>query len=155
MRLQNKIALVTGASRGLGRAISVALAKEGASLVLADKDSVDDTAALVKETGQRSLSARLDVRSESEVDRLVSRAVEEFGKIDILVNNAGVFVSARVVDMSEEQWDLVLDVNAKGAFLCSRAVAREMIKGKIAGKIVNVSSNAALVGYVGYSAYCV
>lgn len=155
LKLQNKVALVTGASRGLGRAVSVALAREGASLVLADKDSTEETAALVKATGQRALSVQLDIRDESSVENMASRAVAEYGKIDVLVNNAGVFVSARVVDMTEEQWDFVLDVNAKGTFLCCRAVARAMIMHKTPGKIVNVSSNAALVGYVGYSAYCV
>jgi len=155
MRLKQKVAIVTGASRGLGRAISVALAKEGANLVLADKDSPDETAKLIQEIGQRTLPVRLDIRNAADVDKMVSRTVEEYGKIDVLVNNAGVFISAKVVDMAEDEWNFVLDVNAKGPFLCCRAVAREMIRHGTRGKIVNISSNAGLVGYAGYSAYCV
>ena len=154
MRLREKVVIVTGASRGLGRAISVGLAREGANLVLADKDSTDETARLVQEIGQKVLPIRLDIRSAPDVDNMVSRAVEEYGKIDVLVNNAGVFIAAKVVDMTEEEWNFVLDVNAKGPFLCCRAVAREMLRNRTPGKIVNISSNAGLVGYAGYSAYC-
>ena len=155
MRLSDKIAIVTGASRGLGRAISLALAQEGADLVLADKDATDDTAKLVQDIGRKALSIRLDIRNMPDVDSMVSRALKEYGKIDILINNAGVFIAANVVDMTEQEWDLVLDVNAKGCFLCCKAVAREMIRQNIPGKIVNISSNAGLIGYAGYSAYCV
>jgi len=155
VRLSDKIAIVTGASRGLGRAISLALAQEGADLVLADKDATDDTAKLVQDIGRKALSIRLDIRNMPDVDSMVSRALKEYGKIDILINNAGVFIAANVVDMTEQEWDLVLDVNAKGCFLCCKAVAREMIRQNIPGKIVNISSNAGLIGYAGYSAYCV
>ena len=154
MRLSDKVAIVTGASRGLGRAISLALAQEGADLVLADKDSTDQTAKLVQDIGRKALSVRLDIRNATDVDNMVSRALKEYGRIDILINNAGVFIGANVVDMTEQEWDLVLDVNAKGCFLCCKAVAREMIRQRIPGKIVNISSNAGLVAYAGYSAYC-
>jgi len=155
VRLSDKIAIVTGASRGLGRAISLALAQEGADLVLADKDATDDTAKLVQDIGRKALSIRLDIRNMPDVESMVSRALKEYGKINILINNAGVFIAANVVDMTEQEWDLVLDVNAKGCFLCCKAVAREMIRQNIPGKIVNISSNAGLIGYAGYSAYCV
>jgi len=155
VRLSDKIAIVTGASRGLGRAISLALAQEGADLVLADKDPTDDTAKLVQVIGRKALSIRLDIRNMPDVESMVSRALKEYGKIDILINNAGVFIAANVVDMTEQEWDLVLDVNAKGCFLCCKTVAREMIRQNIPGKIVNISSNAGLIGYAGYSAYCV
>ena len=155
MRLSDKIAIVTGASRGLGRAISLALAQEGADLVLADKDATDDTAKLVQDIGRKALSIRLDIRNMPDVESMVSRALKEYGKINILINNAGVFIAANVVDMTEQEWDLILDVNAKGCFLCCKAVAREMIRQNIPGKIVNISSNAGLIGYAGYSAYCV
>jgi NAD(P)-dependent dehydrogenase (short-subunit alcohol dehydrogenase family) len=155
VRLSDKVAIVTGASRGLGRAISLALAEEGADLVLADKDPTIETARLVSEIGRKALSVKLDIRNAADVDNMVSRTVKEYGKINVLVNNAGVFIAANVVDMTEQEWDLVLDVNAKGCFLCCRAVAREMIRHNIPGKIVNISSNAGLVGYDGYSAYCV
>ena len=155
MRLSDKVAIVTGASRGLGRAISLALAQEGADLVLADKDSTDQTAELVQDIGRKALPIRLDIRNMTDVDNMISRTLKQFGKVDILVNNAGVFIAANVVDMTEQEWDLVVDVNAKGCFLCCKAVAKEMIKQNIPGKIVNISSNAGLVGYAGYSAYCV
>lgn len=154
MRLQGKVAIVTGASRGLGRAISVALAKEGADLVLTARGSTEEAATLVRKSGRKALSVSLDIRNSRDVEAMVSRAMEEYGKIDILVNNAGTFVSANVVDMTEEQWNNVLDVNTKGTFLCCRAVSKEMIKRNAGGKIVNIASNAGVVGYPGYSAYC-
>jgi NAD(P)-dependent dehydrogenase (short-subunit alcohol dehydrogenase family) len=152
--LHGKVAVVTGASRGLGKAISVALAREGADLVLGARGSTEETADLVKESGRKALSIKLDVKNPDSVNNMVVRATDEYGKIDILVNNAGTFVSANVVDMTEEQWSNVLDVNAKGTFLCCKAVARDMISRGTAGKIINVSSNAGVVGYAGYSAYC-
>jgi len=155
VRLSDKVAIVTGASRGLGRAIALAIAEEGADLVLADKDQTDVTSRLVRESGRRALSVRLDIRNATDVDNMVSQTVKEYGKVDILINNAGVFVASNVADMTEQEWDLVLDVNAKGCFLCCRAVLKEMIRQNIPGKIVNISSNAGLVGYAGCSAYCV
>jgi NAD(P)-dependent dehydrogenase (short-subunit alcohol dehydrogenase family) len=154
MRLEGKVAIVTGASRGIGRAIALALAKEGASIIVADKEPGHQTIKMIRELGRPRLYVEVDVRDAASVEHLVSRAIEEFGKIDVLVNNAGVFIFAKVEDMTEEQWDLTFDVNIKGIFLCCKAVAREMMSRKISGKIVNVSSSAGLAGHVGYSAYC-
>ena len=154
MRLKDRVAIVTGASRGIGRAIALALAREGASVVVADKEPGDETVKMIQELGRPALYAEVDVRDAASVEQLVSRTNSKFGKIDVLVNNAGVFIFARVEDMTEEQWDLTFDVNMKGMFLCCKAVAREMISRKVSGKIVNVSSSAGLAGHVGYSAYC-
>ena len=154
MRLKDKAAIVTGASRGIGRVIALALAKEGASVVVADREPGHETVKMIQELGRSGLYVQVDVRDAASVQNLISRTIEEFGKVDVLVNNAGVFIFARVEDMTEEQWDLTFDVNIKGMFLCCKAVAREMIARKVPGKIVNVSSSAGLAGHVGYSAYC-
>ena len=154
MRLRDKVAIVTGAGRGIGRAIALALAKEGASVVVADKEPGQETVKMIQELGQAGLYVEVDVRHAASVDQMVSRTLAEFSKIDVLVNNAGVFIFARVEDMTEEQWDLTFDVNIKGIFLCCKAAAKEMISRKASGKIVNVSSSAGLGGHVGYSAYC-
>ncbi len=154
MRLEDKVAIVTGSSRGIGRAIALSLANEGASVVVADKEPGHETASMIRALGKPAFYIAVDVRDARSVEQLVSRTIQEFGKIDVLVNNAGVFIFATVVDMTEEQWNLTFDVNIKGIFLCCKAVAREMIAQKTAGKIVNVSSSAALTGHVGYSAYC-
>lgn len=154
MRLKDNVAIVTGAGRGIGRAIALALAKEGASVVVADREPGHETVKMIQELGRSGLYVQVDVRDAASVQHLISRTIEEFGKVDVLVNNAGVFIFARVEDMTEEQWDLTFDVNIKGMFLCCKAVAREMIARKVPGKIVNVSSSAGLAGHVGYSAYC-
>lgn len=154
MRLKDKVAIVTGAGRGIGRAIALALATEGSNVIVADKEPGHETLKMIRELGQAGLYVEVDVRDAASVEQMVSRTLAEFGKIDVLVNNAGVFIFARVEDMTEEQWDLTFDVNMKGIFLCCKAVAREMISRKASGKIVNVSSSAGLAGHVGYSAYC-
>ena len=154
MRLEDKVAVVTGSAGGIGRAIALSLAKEGASIIVADKEPGNETVSMIRALGRTAVYAPVDVREARSVEQLVSRVMQEFGKIDVLVNNAGVFIFAKVVDMTEEQWNLVFDVNIKGTFLCCKAVAREMIAQKTAGKIVNVSSSAGLAGHVGYSAYC-
>jgi NAD(P)-dependent dehydrogenase (short-subunit alcohol dehydrogenase family) len=154
MRLRDKVAIVTGGSRGAGRAIALTFAKEGADVVIADRQPGNETAKAVQEFGRASFWQEVDVSKTEDAERMTSRTVKEFGKVDILVNNAAVFVHSKVVDMTEDQWNFVLGVNLKGAFLCCRAVAREMIRRNAGGKIVNISSNAGLVGYANYSAYC-
>jgi len=144
MKLSDKIAIVTGAGNAFGRAIAVALAKEGANAVVADFDegSARKTAEEIENLGRKALALKVDVRSNSEVEILVQKTVEKFGMIDILVNGASVSTVNEVVNLKEEEWDNIVDVNVKGTFLCSRAVAKQMIKHGKGGKIVNLSSMA-------------
>jgi NAD(P)-dependent dehydrogenase (short-subunit alcohol dehydrogenase family) len=157
MDLKDSVAIVTGAARGIGRGIAEALAREGAQLVLADLPSVDadtaETTRLVESHGVRSISVHCDVRDYQDVTLMVTSALDRFGRIDVLVNNAGVINVAPVVAMTEEQWDLVLDVNVKGTFLCSKAVAPHMIERR-SGRIVNLSSQAGKRGSPGVAHYC-
>ncbi len=154
MRLNGKAVIVTGSARGIGRAVALSLAKEGASVVVADKEPGHETVRMIHALRKPAFYVAVDVRDARSVEELVSRAIQEYGKIYVLVNNAGAFIHVTVVDMTEEQWNLTFDVNTKGIFLSCQAVAREMITRKIAGNIINVSSSAALTGHVGYSAYC-
>ncbi len=157
MELNDAVAVVTGAARGIGRGIAQALAHEGAHVVVADLPSLQEelerTGALVEGEGAQTLLANCDVRDESQVSALVQTTLDRFGRIDILVNNAGVISVAPVVAMSEEDWDRVLDVNLKGTFLCSKAVAPHMMERR-AGRIVNLSSRAGKRGSAGVAHYC-
>ncbi len=142
-RLADKIAIVTGAGRGIGRAIALRLAEEGAHLVAADIDAqtAHDTAASVEALGRRSLPLEVDLGAMASIDTLVARALETFGRIDILVNNAGVTKASDIFDVTPEYWDWMHRVNAKGVFFCMQTVAREMVK-RESGKIVNIASVA-------------
>nr|MQY69923.1 SDR family NAD(P)-dependent oxidoreductase [Bacillota bacterium] len=147
MRPSHKIAIVTGAGKGIGRAISLRLAREGADVVIADVDQkgAHKVAEEIKQMGRRSLVLKTDVTKVEDVKNMVEKTIEEFGRIDILVNNAGVSSMAPVVDLEEKEWDVNMNVNAKGQFLCSRAVAKQMTKQK-SGKIINNASLAAKRG---------
>ncbi|MBA7494814.1 3-oxoacyl-[acyl-carrier-protein] reductase FabG [subsurface metagenome] len=147
MRLKDKVAVVTGGGRGLGRSICLALAREGSSVVVSDIDvqSAKKVACEVKETGSEALAIRTDVVSEKEVNALMEAAAEDSGRVDILVNNAGICWVGKVEEMSEQDWDRVMAVNLKGTFLCSKAVIRFM-KGKGWGRIVNMASAAGKTG---------
>ena len=147
MKLTGKIAIVTGASQGIGRAITLRLAREGASLVIGDIDieAAEKVAREVRDGGTEALVVEVDVTKAEEVNKVIEEIAEKFGRIDILVNNAGISSMALVVDLKEKDWDANMKVNAKGVFLCSRAVARQMIKQK-SGKIINNASLAAKRG---------
>jgi len=155
MRLSKKVAIVTGAGIGIGRGIARMLAKEGAIVVVADvnADTAKSTAEEIKSMGGRSLAAKMDVRSSDQIDQVIKSTLDAFGRIDILVNDAGVSTMAPVVDMTEEEWDFNLDVNAKGTFLCTRAVLKQMIKQRKGGRIVCISSLAGKFGNKYYSHY--
>jgi meso-butanediol dehydrogenase / (S,S)-butanediol dehydrogenase / diacetyl reductase len=156
MRLQDQGAIVTGGGRGIGRAIALRLAHEGARLVLCGRhrESLEETAQLVSEMGQSFVVLITDVSQEDQVSAMV-RAALRFGRIDILVNNAGIAgPTAPVTDISRAQWDEVLAVNLTGAFLCSRAVLPHMIERR-SGKIVNISSIAGKLAYALRSPYAV
>jgi len=152
MNLQGSVAIVTGASRGIGRAVAVLLAREGADIVCAarSKDTapsrlpgtIEETARQVQALGRRALAVPCDVSDEAQVALLVERSVREFGRIDLLINNAAVNSRAPFIDTPPKLWDLVLKVNLRGTFLCTRAVLPHMLK-QGSGRIINVSSGAA------------
>jgi len=155
MKLEGKTALVTGSARGLGKAIALKLASMGANVVLNDIESsteVDDTAAEFERAGYKVAVAKGDVRNEEDVKRMVDTCVEKFGSLDILVNNAGITKDTLMIKMSEKEWDDVLDINLKGAFLCTKAAVRVMMKQRY-GKIVNIASVAGVTGNAGQANY--
>jgi 3-oxoacyl-[acyl-carrier protein] reductase len=153
--LIGKAALVTGGSRGIGRAVSEALAREGAAVaVVAGRDlaAAEETAAAVRRHGVGSVALLGDVSDAVQVEALVAAALERLGRLDILVNNAGVTRDGLLLRMDETAWDAVLDVNLKGAFLCTRAVLKPMVRQK-SGCIVNVTSVMGLRGNAGQANY--
>ena len=156
MRLLNgKTAVITGAGQGLGKAIALRLAEMGANVVVNDipaSETIDKTAEEFANKGFNVAVSKGDVRSEEDADRLMQTAVDRFGSIDILVNNAGITRDTLIIRMSEKDWDDVLDINLKGAFLCTKSAARIMIKQK-SGKIVNISSVAGIMGNPGQANY--
>jgi len=141
MKLLNKVALVTGAGRGLGRAIALALAREGAETAINDIDlpAAERAASEVEILGRRSLAIKADVSSKTEVEEMVRRVIKDFGTIDILVNNAGMLVVGASAELEESLWRKCLDVNLTGLFFCCQAAGKEMIKQK-KGKIINIAS---------------
>jgi len=153
--VQDKVALVTGASRGIGRSISLALAAQGAKIVAADIDqqATEAFVAELKAAGTEAVAAVVNVTQKGDVERLVEVAKETFNRIDILVNNAGITRDALLLRMKDEDWDAVLDVNLKGAFLCSRAVAKLMSKQR-SGRIINIASVVGQMGNAGQANYC-
>lgn len=169
--LEGKVALVTGAGgeRGIGRAIATRLAREGANVVVNDIVSnphaasesqwqgVPDVISEIEDLGRQAKGIVADISDAAQVDDMVRQAIDRFGRVDILINNAGSPPGrdrVPVVELEEDAWDLVQRVNVKGTFLCSRAVAREMIKRGDGGKIIIISSGAGKRGMARYAAYC-
>ncbi len=156
MKLTDKVAIITGCGGGLGRALAVKMATLGADIVVNDipqaEEAAKEVAKLVEQQGRTALVALGSVTSADDVGAMAADTLERLGKIDILVNNAGITRDSLMVRMSEEDWDLVLDVNLKGAFLCSKAVARPMMKARY-GRIVNIASVAGVMGNVGQANY--
>ncbi len=151
-RLDGKIALVTGARRGMGRTHALALAEQGAKVAVTDVD-LDDCQKVVEEIiakGGEAKAWKLDVSDSMEVDSVFSEVVKHFGGLDILVNNAGILALKPALEMSEDEWDKVLNVNLKGQFLCAQRAAKEMIKNNW-GRIINISSIASGGVGVGYA----
>lgn len=153
-QLDGKTALVTGAARGIGRAVAEKLAGEGADVAVCDlnRDWLSDTEQAIKARGRKALTLAADVSQASSVQQAVTEVLQAFGRLDILVNNAGITRDGFLVRMSEEDWDKVLDVNLKGTFLFTKAVSKSMIKQK-AGMIVNVASIIGLIGNAGQCNY--
>jgi 3-oxoacyl-[acyl-carrier protein] reductase len=155
MRLKDKVALVTGSSRGVGRAVALGFAKEGARIVVnytSNEKAANEVVDAAKSMGREAFAVKADVARKSEAEHLVQAGIETFGRLDILVNNAGFTRPAMMIKMTEEQWDQVVDIHLKGAFLCSQAAGRQM-KEQNSGRIINVMSVAGLVGTVGQINY--
>lgn len=151
---KDKTVVVTGAAKGIGQGIALLFAKGGANVVLADSDtSANENSAKEIEgtTGSKCLAVTCDVSNKESVDNLIKTSVEKFGGVDILVNNAGIFPFKPFLELTESDWDKVLDVNLKSIFLCSQAVAKIMKEGS---KIISISSIASLVGFEGLTHYC-
>lgn len=154
MRFKGKTIIVTGAGRGIGRAYALGFAREGANVVIAEinADNAAAVAGEIKEMNREVLTVEVDVRKKFEVEELVKKTTDKFSKIDVLVNNSGIWFSGSILDSSEEIWDRLFEVNVKGTFLCTQAVAKEMVR-QNSGKIIIVSSIAAIVGQPNLAAY--
>ncbi|MGD9874700.1 MAG: 3-oxoacyl-[acyl-carrier-protein] reductase [Kiritimatiellia bacterium] len=152
--MNGKVAIVTGAARGIGQAVAVKLASAGADLALCDVQAewLEETAAKVMALGRRASKYAVDVSSAAAVDAAVAKIHEEFGHIDVLVNNAGITKDGLLARMSEQDWDAVLDVNLKGSFLFCKAASRIMMKQR-SGSIVNMASIIGLIGNAGQCNY--
>lgn len=157
---RERVVLVTGAARGLGRDMALGFARDGACVAINDfpgevaavpyatatQADLDETAAAIDETDAEALIVAGDVRSEADVERMVAAVVERFGRLDVLVNNAGVYAGAEATELTEAEWDVVVDVDLKAPFLCSKHAARHMIDRGGGGRIITISSTSALVG---------
>lgn len=153
MILKDKVAIVTGAAKGIGRGIALTLASDGAKIIVSDVDYNEclKVVAEIETTGGEALAVKCDVSIKAEVDALITSTVEKFGQLDILANNAGIFPFVSFESMTEENWDKVLDVNLKSIFLTCQAAVKVMKPGS---KIVNISSIASFVGFGGLVHYC-
>jgi 3-oxoacyl-[acyl-carrier protein] reductase len=153
--LTGKVALVTGGSRGIGRAISLELAAQGAKVVVnyaGSQASAEETVSLIKEQGGEAVAVQGDVASYEDAEKMVQTAIETFGRLDVLVNNAGITRDNLLVRMKEEDWDAVLNTNLKGVFHCTKAAARPMMKQRF-GRIINITSVVGIVGNPGQANY--
>jgi len=142
MKLKGKVALITGAGRGIGKAIALEFAREGASIVVnysKSKKEADETVNEINKLGPKAISVRADVSKKDEVENMFESSLKEFKRIDILVNNAGIISVAAIEKITEEDWNRLIDVNLKGVFLCSQAASKIMMRQKT-GKIINISS---------------
>ncbi len=154
MKLTGKVALVTGAAQGIGRAIALLLAQYGADIVVSDInfEKAEATAKEISAIGPKAMAVKVDVSNLTDVERMVEGILEKLAKIDILVNNAGITRDKLVLRMTEEDWDAVLGVNLKGTFNCTKAVLRHMAKQR-SGKIVNIASVVGEMGNAGQANY--
>jgi NAD(P)-dependent dehydrogenase (short-subunit alcohol dehydrogenase family) len=152
--LDGKVAIITGASRGLGRSIATNLSAAGATVVVAARtvSNLDSFVAETKESGRRALAVACDVTDEDAVEALAAAAVTEFGRVDVLVNNSGVVDVAPLLEQASDAWDRVIDTNLRGVYLVTRAVGRHMVEQR-AGKVINIASSFGLMGVSQHAAY--
>ena len=153
--LSEKVAIVTGASRGIGRCIALALAAQGAKVVASARnaETLDNLVEEIKQQGGEATAVVGDVAVDTDASELIDQAVAKYGQVDILVNNAGITRDGLLLRMKNEDWDAVLDTNLKGAFLCIRAAAKVMSKQR-SGRIINISSVVGEMGNAGQANYC-
>ena len=149
--LTGKVAIVTGAARGIGQSIAIELARKGANVVVSDIIPGETTVNQIKKLKRKSLYVKTDISNKKEIENLISQTIKNFKRIDILVNNAGVYIPGQTLNVSEADWDKTMDINVKGSFLCSQAALRHMKKG---ASIINISSIAGIKGFAGSAAYC-
>lgn len=152
---KDKVAVITGASRGIGKSIALALAAQGASIVAVDMDqtSTEAVVAELQAAGGKALAVVGNVTVTADAERMIDAAMEAFGRVDILVNNAGITRDGLLMRMKDEDWDAVLSVNLKGAFLCTRAAFKVMSKQRY-GRIINIASIVGQMGNAGQANYC-
>jgi len=152
-QLHDKVAVVTGSARGIGKSIAMNLAQHGADIILVDVlDEVKNTAKEIETLGRRSLGLKRDITNLTDVEQLITEIVDKFSKIDILINNAGITRDNLLIRMNEQEWDSVINVNLKGTFNCLKATSKVMMKQRF-GKIVNISSVVGVMGNAGQANY--
>jgi len=154
LKLKDKVALVTGAAQGIGRAVALVLARNGADIVVSDinLEKAEETAKEIEGIGPKAMAIRVNVANPGDVEGMVDAVLERFGRIDILVNNAGIARDKLILRMTEEDWDAVLNINLKGTFNCTKAVVKQMSKQR-SGKIVNIASVSGEMGNPGQANY--
>jgi 3-oxoacyl-[acyl-carrier protein] reductase len=154
MLLKDKVAIITGGARGIGKEIALTFAREGANICICDVNEqlLDEAAKELKSVGREALGLKIDVTDFSQVEDMVRKVLDKFRKIDILINNAGITRDNLLLRMKEEEWDAVLDVNLKGTFNCTKAVSKLMVKQR-SGKIVNIASIIGIMGNAGQANY--
>ena len=155
--LEGKVALVTGAAKRIGRSVALRLAEEGADVIVnyrGSKAEADEVVAQIAASGRRAAAIQADVAKKVDVTALFAAVTKEFGRLDILVNNAGMFFPAKFEELTEEQWDRILNANLKSQFLCSQAAA-PMLRASGQGRIINFASLGGLLAWPAYTHYCV
>lgn len=148
--LIDKVAIITGAAQGLGKAIALRYAHEGANIVIADLNEKkgNEVKKEIEAFGKKALFVKIDICVISQIKKMVQKAIEEFGRVDILVNNAGIMIRCPFLEVTEDIWDKTLDINTKGSFFCAQEVAKEMVKSGNGGRIINIASFLGKVGYL-------
>ena len=155
--LAGQVALITGGSKRIGRSIALRLASDGADIIInydSSKSEADSLVGELKDQGRRALAVQADVSHRAGVQKLFTATENEFGRLDILVNNAGMFFAAKFEELTEEQWDHIMNVNLKSQFLCAQSAA-PIMKRQGSGRIINLSSLGGLLPWPGYTHYCV